>query len=130
MNRRSFLSGWAARVSPARPNGSDASDARRPAAATLAPYVPSATAPWNAVRAGHLLRRATFMPRWADVAAVVAMSPSEAVDLLITTPSSPAPPTVADNITESLAGLDQTLRAALQTRWKNDVPSLRTWQAN
>ena len=58
------------------------------------------------------------------------MSPSDAVDLLIATPSTPAAPTVADNITESLAGLDQTLRAQVQGRWKNDAALLRTWQAN
>ena len=124
MNRRSFLTGWAARVAPA-----PASDLSvRAASSTLDPYVPDAGAPWDAVRAGHLLRRATFMPRHADIATLQALTPSAAVDLLLSTPYEPARPAVADSITESLAGLEQSLRAGIQRRWRADAATLRAWQ--
>jgi uncharacterized protein (DUF1800 family) len=127
MNRRSFLTGWAARVAPTASPSSAVS--RRVVASTLAPYVPSAQAPWDEIRAGHLLRRTTFLPRWADIAAIQAMTPSEAVDLLLSTPYEPTEPSVANSITESLAGLDQSLRSQVQGRWRTDAGLLRTWQA-
>jgi uncharacterized protein (DUF1800 family) len=98
--------------------------------ASLDPYVPSDAAPWDALRAGHLLRRATFMPRWSDIAALTAMTPAAAVDALVSTPYEPAAPSVADSITESLAGLDQTLRSQVQGRWRADAATLQSWQAN
>lgn len=70
------------------------------------------------------------MPRWADIAALSSLTPSAAVDLLLSTENNPAPPSVADSITESLAGLDQALRGQVQGRWRADAAALRTWQAN
>ena len=64
MNRRSFFTNWLAR--PETPSTPD--QMLRPFSAGLDPYIPDATKPWNALRAGHLLRRATFMPRWEDIA--------------------------------------------------------------
>lgn len=127
MNRRSFLSGWAARVAPAP--GPNSELFVRAASATLDPFVPDASAPWNAMRIGHLLRRTTFLPRWTDIAALQAMTPSQAVDLLLSTEYEPAQPSVADSITESLSGLDQSLRSAVQGRWRSDAATLRTWQS-
>jgi uncharacterized protein (DUF1800 family) len=127
MNRRSFLTGWAARVAPV--SAPDADRLVRAASATLEPYVPDTTAPWDATRIGHLLRRTTFLPRHADIAALQALTPSAAVDLLLATPYEPSQPGVAESITESLSGLDQSLRAAVQARWRGDAGTLRAWQS-
>lgn len=126
MDRRDFLTG---RIHT-RPPVTKGADAARPAAAGLEPYVPSAAAPWDAVRAGHLLRRATFLPRWSDIAALTAMSPSEAVDLLMQEPAAPPePPSIADHVTESLEGLDVTYQNIVRSQWANDHGALQRWYA-
>lgn len=81
------------------------------------------------MRIGHLLRRTTFLPRWSDIAALQSLSPSAAVDLLLSTPYEPPAPSVAESITESLAGLEQSLRSAIQSRWRADAEKLRTWHS-
>lgn len=125
MNRRSFLTKWFARPT-ANANGSNFPTVR-PQSSGLEAYVPDATKPWNAIRAGHLLRRATFLPRWADINAILQLSPSQAVDLLLDTPSAPERPGMADSVTESLEGLDITLRNQVIGVWKGDVNALRAW---
>lgn len=100
----------------------------RPAAG-LEPYSPSTAQPWDAVRAGHLLRRTTFLPRWADIQTILGMSPSAAVDMLLETPSRPEPPSVADSITESLNGLNTELQNAVRGVWANNFRTLQVWYA-
>ncbi len=57
----------------------------RPAqGATLAPYVPSASAPWGPVQARHLLRRTGLGAREVDVQTVLDQSPTQAASLLVT----------------------------------------------
>lgn len=96
----------------------------------LEPYVPSALAPWDEVRAGHLLRRTTFLPKWADLDAVAKMTPSDAVDLLLNTPSNPAPPSMANHTTESLGGLDIVTQNQVRASWRADANALRSWLVN
>ncbi len=124
MDRRSFLTLF---------NGSQgteyvpASSLPRPESTGLEAYVPSANAPWDAIRAGHLLRRTTMLPRWADIGSVLAMSPSAAVDVLLNTSSVPAEPSMANHDTSSEAGLNNTLIAQLQATWAQDAATLRKW---
>jgi uncharacterized protein (DUF1800 family) len=61
------------------------------------------------------------------VATVLALTPSLAVDLLLDTPSQPADAAIADNGTESLDGLDVTLRGQLKAQWTADANSLAAW---
>ena len=125
MDRRDFLTG---RIHT-RPPGNGESAEARPAAG-LEPYVPSGAQPWDAVRAGHLLRRLTFMPRWNDITTLLGMSPSAAVDLLLDTLNSPSPPTIADHVTESLGGLDITFQNIIRGQWKSDHQALQKWYAD
>lgn len=132
MDRRSFLTSWlpsSSRIQTSRSSkrGAYASPRSIDLPGGLAPFVPSAEAPWDLNRAAHLLRRTTFMPLWADITQIQAMSPSDAVDLLLDTPSTPAPPAMADNETESLDGLDQVSRNIVEGKWRTDAAALRTW---
>lgn len=99
-------------------------------AAGLEPYVPDASAPWDAIRMAHLLRRTTFLPRWSDIQALSGLTPSQAVDLLLSTPSNPEKPAVADHVTESLEGLDVTLQNQLRAVWGADQQKLCLWWAD
>ncbi len=125
MDRRAFLTG---RIH-SRPPVKEGDSVARPAAG-LEPYVPNASQPWDAVRVGHLLRRLTFLPRWNDISTLLGMSPSAAVDLLLDTPSNPAPPAMADNITESLGGLDITYQNIIRGQWRSDHRALQGWYAD
>jgi uncharacterized protein (DUF1800 family) len=100
----------------------------RPAAAGLDPYVPSASEPWDAIHAAHLLRRTTYHPRQSDITAILALTPSLAVDLLLDTPHLPPDAPIADNVTESLDGLDITLRSQVEGMWMADAATLASWQ--
>lgn len=122
MDRRAFLTGGI----HARPPREDAPALARPVAG-LEPYTPDSTQPWDAIRAGHLLRRTTFLPRWNDIQTVLGMSPSEAVDLLLETPSQPDPPSIADSITESLDGLSTDLQNQVRGTWRNHHRTLQGW---
>ena len=95
----------------------------------LEPYVPSDTEPWDAVRAGHLLRRTTFLPTWSDISTLLGLTPGEAVDLLMSAESTPDPPDMADNVTESLEGLDVTFQNIVRGQWRRDHGSLQRWYA-
>ncbi|MEP7236068.1 MAG: DUF1800 domain-containing protein, partial [Ignavibacteriota bacterium] len=93
----------------------------------LEPWVPTTTQPWDEVRAGHLLRRTMMLPKWSELAQIVALTPSAAVDLLMDTPSVPAPPTIADHDTYSLKGLDNVLSNQLRGTWQGDDNVLKDW---
>lgn len=121
MNRRHFLRRWLDRPTSGAP-----CEVLLPSAG-LEPYVPDATHPWDAVRVGHLLRRTTFMPRWSDIATLMALTPSAAVDLLLDTPSQPSRPSMADSATESPEGLDVVLLGQLKAQWEGDAAALRKW---
>jgi len=123
MNRRHFLRRWID-----RPTSGGGREVLLPAAG-LESYVPDPSHPWDAIRVGHLLRRTTFMPRWSDIATLMTMTPSEAVELLLDTASQPQRPGVADNATESLEGLDVVLSAQVKAQWENDAGVLRGWWA-
>jgi uncharacterized protein (DUF1800 family) len=127
MDRRSFLTGWA---QPAQVNNSFIGSHERTLSTGLEAWVPSTAAPWDAVRAGHLLRRTMMMPKWVEIDQIVKLTPSAAVDLLLDTPSSPAAPSIADHVTYSTFGLDTVLREQLKGTWAADDGVLKNWYAN
>ncbi len=131
MDRRSFLTGWAKSGAIAAPANNLSSSHDSTLSTGLEPWVPTTAEPWDAVRAGHLLRRTTMMPKWSELAQVLALTPSDAVDLLLNTPSNPAPPfSLADHVTYSLKGLDTVLTAELKATWAGDDQVLKDWYAN
>ncbi len=127
MDRRAFLSSL---LPPPDLHAGSNRQSQRILATGLEPYVPSVAAPWDEVRAGHLLRRTTFLPTWQDLDTVAKMTPSDAVDLLLNTPSNPAPPSMADHTTESLGGLDIVEQNRVRGEWRSDATKLRTWFVN
>jgi len=134
MDRRSFLTGWASAATdkaiPAPAKFSSQSSHDRTLSTGLEPWVPTTTDPWDAVRAGHLLRRTMMLPKWSELAQIAAMTPSDAVDLLLNTPSAPADPSMANDVTTSLKGLDSPLISAMEAQWTADDEALKTWFAN
>jgi uncharacterized protein (DUF1800 family) len=130
MDRRAFLTGWM------QPNAATAnylsvqSSHDRTLSTGLEPWVPTTTDPWDAVRAGHLLRRTMMMPKWADIQTLLKGTPSDAVDLLMNTPSNPADPSMANHATTSLHGLDSVLTEQMKGVWAGDDAILKTWFAN
>jgi uncharacterized protein (DUF1800 family) len=58
----------------------------------LDPYVPSPTKPWNRLMVTHLLNRTMFGAKTSQVNQVLAMTPSEAVELLFQTEAPPEVP--------------------------------------
>ena len=132
MDRRSFLTGWAQREVELAPQNNSFSNGShdRVLSTTLKPWVPSTTEPWDAVRAGHLLRRTMMMPKRSEITQILALTPSAAVDLLLNTPSNPAVPPSANFETESLDGLDNVLANQLRGTWAGQAGQLRDWYAN
>ncbi len=126
MDRRDFLF----RHLHTRPPGKESAAAAPRPTTGLEPWTPSASEPWDAVRAGHLLRRTTFLPRQEDIETILGLSPGAAVDLLITTDTSPAPPDMADHVTESLEGLDITYQNIVRGQWRTDHRKLQAWYAD
>ena len=127
MNRRSFLAPWKSST-----KGSSRTTAQ-PLSTGLEPFVPDANNPWDAYRAGHLLRRTMMSPTWADIQSLVALGdPGKAVDALLSATSTPAPPSCADNVTESLDPIrsNQLLISQRVATWVGDAGTLRNWQAN
>ncbi|HVZ40516.1 MAG TPA: DUF1800 domain-containing protein [Candidatus Kapabacteria bacterium] len=127
MNRRSLFTSWYTRPSAAI---TDQRPPVRPQSSGLEPYVPSAAMPWDAERVGHLLRRATFMPTWTEINMMMAVTPSQAVDQLLNAPSQPQAPGIANNVTESLDGLDITLQNQVKAQWGADMANFRSWYVN
>lgn len=124
MDRRGFIRSI---FTASQRDGAPGLRTQQPQSSGLEPYIPTSEAPWNEIRAGHLLRRTTFLPRWQDVDAVMKMSPSDAVDLLLNTTSQPSRPSMADHETESLAGLDVVTANGIRSMWRNDAATLRLW---
>ncbi len=126
MNRRSFLAPWNTAKQTTRSNAA-------PLSTGLEPFVPDANSPWDAYRAGHLLRRTMMSPTWADIQALVALGdPGKAADLLLNATNTPAPPSCADHATDNLEPLggNQTLIGQQVGVWSSDAATLRAWQAN
>ncbi len=126
MDRRTFLTSW--RSSGSRFDN-NFTPLERSLTTGLEPYVPSVSAPWDEIRAGHLLRRTMMSPKWADMITLLDKTPSQAVDILLNTPSNPMKPAVADHDTESRAGLDAVLVNQLIGTWGGDATQLREWWA-
>ncbi len=85
----------------------------------LDPFVPTAGDPWDAAKAGHLLRRAGFGPLPPEVAAAVSAGPDRAVDALFNFPPEPSPPAVLVEIRAAEGQVDaalEQLRAATRGR--------------
>ncbi|MFZ1573051.1 MAG: DUF1800 domain-containing protein, partial [Candidatus Kapaibacterium sp.] len=125
MNRRSFLGNL---LTLEEVNNSGVNDTNSILANDLEAYLPDVKSPWDVIRAGHLLRRTTFMPRWQDLDSILKLTPDKAVDLLLDTQSKPKDPSVANTITESRDGLDITLRKGLEGQWTAAWSQLQTWQ--
>jgi uncharacterized protein (DUF1800 family) len=130
MDRRAFLTGWM------QPNAATAnylsvqSSHDRTLSTGLEPWVPDPLKdPWDAVRAGHLLRRTMMMPKWSELTQIAAMTPSDAVDLLLNTPSNPIPPSIAGKVTHSLLGLDSPHTSEQKAEWVGDDETLKNWFA-
>ncbi len=64
--------------------------AKRRTASGLGPYVPSTQQPWDKRAVAHLLRRATFLPSWANLVTGQTYQPGALVDLLLE--DAPLPP--------------------------------------
>jgi uncharacterized protein (DUF1800 family) len=121
VSRREFLRAW---KTPSAPNP-------QPLASTLDPFVPDAQHPWDAYRAGHLLRRTMMMPTWADIQALVALGdPGKAVDKLLDTTSTPADPSMANDATDNPYGQAQAYLNQVIGQWTADAGALRAWWAN
>jgi uncharacterized protein (DUF1800 family) len=70
-------------------------------------------------------------PVWSDIEALIRVAdPSKAVDLLLGTPISPAPPSMADNHTENPQPLALQAQGPIFAQWASDAASLRAWWAN
>jgi uncharacterized protein (DUF1800 family) len=59
---------------------------------SLEPYIPDATKPWNALRAGHLLRRTGFGLSWDRLQAALVSNPAALVDSMLQSAQQPSPP--------------------------------------
>lgn len=102
MNRRHFLhhaAHGAAGTTPADGRGSSGWNkgsglfpAALAAHGDLSPYTPSASKPWNARRAAHLLRRVGFGPTWEEITAALNTTPGQILELLLAPSAPPAPP--------------------------------------
>ncbi|MFI5201414.1 MAG: DUF1800 family protein [Candidatus Kapaibacterium sp.] len=97
----------------------------------LAPFVPGANTPWDEFRTGHLLRRTMMAPTWADIEALVALGdPGKAVDLLLSTTSTPAVPAAGNDKTENPYPLALPAQYPIFGQWESDAAALRAWWAN
>ncbi|MFI5263137.1 MAG: DUF1800 family protein [Candidatus Kapaibacterium sp.] len=138
MDRRSFLTGWAKSGAVAAPANHSSSFHQRTLSTDLTPWVPDPIkSPWDAVRAGHLLRRTMMLPKWTEIDTILKLTPSDAVDLLLNTPSTPTVPPMADpadiseeNFTTSLRTLDSPNASAMRARWASKAQGLESWYAN
>jgi len=92
----------------------------------LEPFAPSSSDPWNAAKAGHLLRRAGFGPLPEEVTRAVAAGPDRAVAALFAFPQEPAVPPIFDDVTAAERRLDAQLEFMRATRQRpKDHPELR-----
>ncbi|HLJ60986.1 MAG TPA: DUF1800 domain-containing protein [bacterium] len=94
--------------------------------AGLEPFVPTASDPWDAAKAGHLLRRAGFGPLPNEVAAAVAAGPDRAVDALFAFAPEPAMPEIFGDAIGAERQTDTTLGYILANHQRpKDHPELR-----
>lgn len=94
--------------------------------AGLEPFVPSASDPWDAAKAGHLLRRAGFGPLPTEVAAAVAAGPDRAVDALFAFSPEPPMPQIFGDAIGAERQVDTTLGYILANHQRpKDHPELR-----
>ncbi len=94
----------------------------------LEPYVPSASQPWNTLRASHLLRRATFLPTWAETKTAVSMTPGDLVDLLLDIVPEPASPGQwVSEISAKPTTVDE--ESAYRSQNASNMNVLRAWWA-
>ncbi|MBL0174888.1 MAG: DUF1800 domain-containing protein [Ignavibacteria bacterium] len=95
----------------------------------LEPYVPSLAEPWDTLRASHLLRRATFLPTWAEVKTAMASQPGAVVDgLLDVAPEPAAPGSWVNEIFDKPT--TQPEQNAYLSRNASLMDSLRAWWAD
>ncbi|MFM8485189.1 MAG: DUF1800 family protein, partial [Bacteroidota bacterium] len=95
----------------------------------LAPYVPSASKPWDAHRVAHLYRRLGFGASLQQIEAGLQLSPSELIDQLLDGAAdlgSPDPPywggwTMNEYAASSDPNLGYTHRDELRKRWMKDM---------
>lgn len=94
----------------------------------LEPYVPSGAQPWDVRRAGHLLRRACFLPTWTELSAALALQPGEVVDMLLDITAEPLPPGswVSEIPPEPTTIDEESAYKSQNLGWMND---LRGWWA-
>ncbi len=137
MDRRTFLTGWAQHddVAATANHSQNFQSHDRILSTGLEAWVPTTAEPWDEVRAGHLLRRTTMLPKWSELSQISKLTPSAAVDLLLNTanyptPNNPVPPSIADHVTYSMKGLDNVLVNQLRGTWSGDDGALKNWYAN
>jgi uncharacterized protein (DUF1800 family) len=92
------------------------------------PFVPTATDPWDARKAAHLLRRAGFGPLPEEVDRAVAAGFDRTVDALFAFPADAPAPAVFDDVHAAEQQLESTLEALRATKQRIDLkthPELR-----
>ncbi len=95
-------------------------------ASGLEPFSPSSQDPWDAAKAGHLLRRVGFGPLPAEIARAVQAGPERAVESLFAFPGDPPPPPPFDEIAPAEARVDEIILESVRTRTRpKDSPELR-----
>ena len=95
----------------------------------LEPFVPSGAQPWDAIRAGHLLRRTTFLPTWSELKAALAMSPGDVVDVLLdVVVDPPAPGAWISEIAAKPTTTDEI--NAYRSQNAANMNALRAWWAD
>jgi hypothetical protein len=94
--------------------------------AGLEPWVPSGAEPWDALRAGHLLRRATLLPTWSDLTTALGMQPAALVDMLLNVAAEPSSPGswVNEISPEPTTSEEEQAYESQNKSWMND---LRGW---
>jgi len=90
--------------------------------AGLAPY----TGPWGPVQAAHLLRRATFGPTRAEVAAAAGQSLTQVLNRLLTAPAAPAPPVMGTSEDKDIPLGAQFVTGSIEGGWYARS-SVRAW---
>ncbi|MDP4199778.1 MAG: DUF1800 domain-containing protein [Bacteroidota bacterium] len=119
ISRRGFLTAW-------KPSSSK--NRLAPLTSGLDPFVPDANSPWDAYRAGHLLRRTMMGPTWADIQTLLTHAdPGTAVDLLLSGTTSPTPPAAANDQTENPYPLAIQAQYGIFGQWAADAAALRAW---
>ncbi len=97
--------------------------------AGLEPWNPTPSEPWDALRASHLLRRATYLPTYAAVREALTMQPAALVDRLLEAPTEPPAP--APWVNEIFnRPTTQPEKDAYESLNKSLTQSLRAWWAD